>query len=160
MKLIIALVATCVGFSTQAFAQTLSAQEFVDKVAISDMFEVQSSRLAAAQKADKTTTEFANLMIKDHSKTTQELKALASKLKLKLPTSLDPEHQKKIDQLKGLSGDQLDDTYDRMQVEAHEEAIKLFEGYAQNGDNAELKAWAAKTLPALKEHLAHAQKLK
>jgi putative membrane protein len=148
MKLIVAVIAACVAFSTQACAQMLSAQEFVD------------SRLAAAQKADKDTVEFANRMIKDHSKTTEALKALASKLNLKLPTSLDAEHQKKIDELKSLSGEQLDNTYDRMQVDAHQQAIKLFGAYAQNGDNAELKAWAAKTLPALKEHLSHAQKLK
>jgi putative membrane protein len=160
MKILAALALVGAMLTTQAIAQTPSAQEFVNKVAISDMFEIQSSRLAAAQKADSGTTQFANRMIKDHSKTTEELKAIASKHNLKLPTAMDAEHQKKIDQLKKLSGEQLDDAYDRMQVEAHQEAIKLFEAYAQNGDNPDLKAWAAKTLPALKEHLSHAQKLK
>jgi putative membrane protein len=46
-----------------------------------------------------------------------------------------------------------------MQMEAHQQAISLFEGYAQGGDNPQLKQWAAKTLPALKMHKTMADKL-
>lgn len=49
--------------------------------------------------------------------------------------------------------------YDHMQLQAHEEAVALFEQYARDGDNPDLKAWAAKTLPHLKEHLAMAKRL-
>jgi putative membrane protein len=40
-----------------------------------------------------------------------------------------------------------------MQVSAHKDAVSLFERYSNGGDNAELKAWAGKTLPALRHHL-------
>jgi putative membrane protein len=46
-----------------------------------------------------------------------------------------------------------------MQREAHEQAVALFEQYSRSGDNADLKAWALKTLPHLKEHLAMAKRL-
>src|SRR5436853_3961908 len=46
-----------------------------------------------------------------------------------------------------------------MQLQAHQEAVDLFTRYSASGDNNELKSWAAKTLPKLKEHLAMAQKL-
>ena len=148
----------CGFFAIQAFAQT-STQDFVTKVAISDMFEIQTSKLAA-QKGNENIRAFAQQMITDHTKTTNELKALVSEVNAKLPSGLDSEHQKKLDQLQKLGADQFDATYASMQVQAHEDAVKLFETYSSTGDDAQLKAWAAKTLPALKEHLQHAKTLK
>jgi len=148
----------CCLFAIQAFAQT-STQEFVTKVAISDMFEIQSSKIAT-RKGNANIKSFAERMVKDHTKTSQELKGMVGKAKAKLPSALDSDHQKKLAQLQKLSGNEFNTTYASMQIQAHEEAVKLFEAYSNNGDNAELKAWAAKTLPALKEHLQHAQKLK
>jgi len=149
-------------FSTTAFAQSaVPTAEFVKKVAISDMLEIQSSEFVAP-KADEDTKPFAEKMIKDHSETSKELKGLvqSGKVKAELPTSLDAEHQKKLDDLKKLSGKPLDSAYDKMQVEAHREAVDLFTKYSQTGDNADLKQWAAKTLPHLKEHLSMAEKLR
>jgi putative membrane protein len=123
------------------------------------MFEIQSSKIAA-QKGNAEIKSFGQLMVKDHTKTSQELKSIASKAKAKLPTTLDADHKAKLDQLQKISGDQFNSAYAKMQIQAHEEAVKLFEAYSSNGDDAQLKAWAAKTLPALKEHLEHAKKLK
>ena len=46
-----------------------------------------------------------------------------------------------------------------MQVSAHKDAVSLFERYSNGGDNADLKAWAGKTLPALRHHLEMAEQL-
>jgi putative membrane protein len=156
--LLTAIAVTCGIFAVQAFAQT-STQEFVTKVAVSDMFEIQSSKVAS-QKGNANTKAFAERMIKDHTKTSEELKGMVGKAKAKLPTALDAEHQKKLDQLQKLTGEPFNAAYASQQVQAHEEAVKLFEAYSASGDVAELKAWAAKTLPALKEHLQHAKTLK
>jgi putative membrane protein len=64
-----------------------------------------------------------------------------------------------LDDLKSKTGKDFDRAYDQMQVAAHEDAVALFETYSKSGDNPDLKAWAAKTLPHLKEHLALAKKL-
>src|SRR5258705_10199070 len=112
-------------FAIQAFAQT-STQDFVTKVAVSDMFEIQSSKLAA-QKGNENVRAFAQQMIKDHTKTSSELKDMVGKAKAKLPSGLDAEHQKKLDKLQKVEGKQFDTTYASMQVQAHEEAVKLFE---------------------------------
>lgn len=152
------LIAFCV-FVAQGRAQPLSAQDFAIKVAISDMFEMQSSELAS-QKGSEIVKSFAQRMIKDHATTTNELKAMAAKAGLKLPTAMDATHADKLKQLRGESGDQFNATYAQTQIEAHEEAVKLFEGYSMSGDNPDLKAWATKTLPTLREHLEMAKKLK
>jgi putative membrane protein len=62
--------------------------------------------------------------------------------------------------LKGEGGKDFDSSYDQIQVKAHEDAVALFDAYAKGGEDPELKKWAAKTLPHLKEHLSMAQKLK
>jgi putative membrane protein len=80
-------------------------------------------------------------------------------VKALLPTGLDAAHQRKLDDLKAKSGKEFDRAYDQMQLQAHEEAVALFSDYAGNGDNPDLKAWAAKTLPRLREHLEMAKKL-
>jgi putative membrane protein len=143
-----------------AFAQTPAASEFVNKVAQSDMLEIQASQFVTPN-ADADTKPFADRMIRDHTETSNELKQLvqSGKVRAELPSTLDPEHQKKLDDLKKLGGRELDRQYDRMQLQAHQEAVDLFSRYAQAGDNIDLKAWAAKTLPHLQEHLTMAEKL-
>ena len=100
-------------------------------------------------------------MVKDHQQTSAELKSLVDggKVHATLPSALDAEHQKMLDALKATQGMQFDHAYDRMQVEAHEQAVALFEAYARDGDNPDLKSWTMKTLPHLQEHLAMAKRL-
>jgi putative membrane protein len=148
----------CGLFALQALAQT-TIQEFVTKVAISDMFEIQSGKIAT-QKGSASIKSFAERMVKDHTKTSQELKSMVENGKARLPTTLDGEHERQLEQLHKLEGEQFNSTYASMQIQAHEEAVTLFEEYSQSGTDLELQAWATKTLPALKEHLEHAKKLK
>jgi len=133
--------------------------DFMTVAAISDMFEIESSKLAEAR-ADEASKKFAAQMIADHTKTTAELKALAPKVKVTLPTKMDSAHQSKLDKLKGQKGADFDKDYDSMQVDAHEDAVSLFQRYADGGENPEVKAWAAKTLPHLKHHLEMAKALR
>ena len=135
--------------------------DFVKEVAISDMFEIESSKLAQ-QKGNAPEKTFASQMVTDHTKTSTELKGLVTggKVKADLPTALDSSHQSKLDKLKGESGKDFSSDYDSMQVSAHKDAVSLFERYAKGGENADLKNWAGKTLPALKHHLDMAQGLK
>jgi putative membrane protein len=157
--------AGCGLFTSLVFAcaaQAQSAQDFVNKVAISDMFEIQSSRLALTKQPDNDTKPFAEKMVRDHQKTSKELKSLvdSGKVKAKLPAALDSEHQQMLDGLKAKGGKDFDGSYDQIQLKTHEDAVALFGAYANGGDDPELKKWAAKTLPHLKEHLSMAQKLK
>jgi putative membrane protein len=168
------LAVACGLMATAAFAQTprmaptetgesaASAQDFVNKVALSDMFEIQSSQLALSKQPDKDTKPFAQRMVTDHQKTSKELKQMVDggKVKATLPSALDTDHRKMLDDLKAKSGKDFDQSYDQIQVKAHQDAVALFKAYATGGDDPELKKWAAKTLPHLERHLTMAQKLK
>jgi putative membrane protein len=135
--------------------------DFVKEVAISDMFEIESSKLAET-KGNAPEKAFASQMVTDHTKTSTELKALVSsgKVKAEVPTALDSSHQSKLDKLKSADSKDFSSDFNSDQVSAHKDAVSLFERYAKGGDNADLKDWAGKTLPALKHHLDMAQNLK
>ena len=164
----------CLLIATPALAQSVgektgvnsvlgvspSTVDFVKQVAISDMFEIEASKLAQ-QKGNATEKTFASQMVTDHTKTSTELKGLVSggKVKAELPTALDSSHQSKLDKLKAANERDFSSEFDAMQVSAHKDAVDLFERYAKGGDNDDLKNWAGKTLPALKHHLQMAQDL-
>lgn len=74
-----------------------------------------------------------------------------------MPTALDLSSQSKLDQLNKAKPEDFAAIYDPMQINAHKDAVSLFERYADGGENVKLKNWAATTLPALKHHLEMAQ---
>jgi putative membrane protein len=137
-----------------------STADFVKKAAISDMFEIQSSQLAA-QRANEPAKAFASQMLTDHQKTSNELKSMvrSGTEEASVPSDLDSSHQKMLDKLKGLNGADFTKQYDKDQVSAHKDAVSLFRRYAKGGDDAALKDWAGKTLPDLERHLEMAQNL-
>jgi putative membrane protein len=142
----------------------LTVAGFARTAAMSDMFEIESSRLAEQRSQDAQVKQFAQHMIRDHQKTTSELKGLLPQLQgaaaaPQLPTSLDQQHQALVQQLQGAQGAEFDRTFVRQQVQAHQTAVDLFRAYAQSGDNAQLKQWASQTLPSLEEHLRQAQQM-
>ena len=143
-----------------ALGMSPSTEDFVKQVAISDLFEIEASKLAQ-QKGNAAEKTFASQMVSDHTKTSAELKGLvsSSKLKILLPTAIDSTHQSKLDKLKGASGEDFSSDLNSIQVSAHKDAVSLFERYAKGGDHAAPKDWAGKTLPALKHHLEMAQDL-
>jgi putative membrane protein len=134
--------------------------DFVKEVAISDMFEIESNRLAE-QKGNAQEKTFAQQMVTDHTKTSNDVKGLVNsgKVKAELPTAIDSSHQSKLDKLKDASGKDFSSDFDSYQVSAHKDAVSLFERYAKDGDNPDLKDWAGKTLPTLRHHLEMAQEL-
>ena len=174
MKILI-LASSIVFLASATFAQSVpekagvnsalsiapKTQDFVTLAAQSDMLEIESSKLALAKSDNAKTKQFADKMIKDHTATSNELKALVTggKVRASLPPTLDKAHQEKLDKLNKLNGRDFTKEYDDLQVSAHKDAVSMFERYSKEGDSAELKAFAAKHLPHLQEHLKMAQAL-
>ncbi|KQS76185.1 hypothetical protein ASG25_18390 [Rhizobium sp. Leaf384] len=173
MKRILAAVTASLLLATVAHAQSAAeksginsvagiapkTQDFVQEAAASDMFEIESSKLAV-ERGDEATKAFAQQMIADHEKTTSELTKMVGDLKLSPPAKkMSSAQQGMLDDLKELKGEDFSEEYHDQQVTAHENAVDLFKRYGEEGETAELKAWAAKTLPALQHHYEMAQKL-
>jgi putative membrane protein len=142
-----------------ALGITPKTEDFIKEAATSDMLEIDAAKIAQ-QKGNPEEKKFAEQMITDHTKTSTELKGLVpSDMTSAVPTSLDGSSQKKLDKLKDTRPNDFASEYDPMQVSAHKDAASLFERYAKGGDNAKLKEWAGKTLPALQHHLEMAEQM-
>jgi putative membrane protein len=68
-------------------------------------------------------------------------------------------HQAQQDKLSQLSGAEFDRAYVAAMVEEHQKDVRDFSRQASSGADADVKAFAAKTLPTLKQHLQHVQDL-
>lgn len=135
-----------------------TAAEFAAAAGAADLFEIESSKLAQGQASSAEVKSFAAMLVQDHTKSTAELKTIASKEKVTLsPPALRPDMQSKIDALKSAKGEAFDTLYLSQQVPAHEEALKLHQGYAASGDNESLKAFASKTSTVVSKHLDEAR---
>jgi putative membrane protein len=140
-------------------ANEAKAPDFVAKAAASDMFEVAAGKLAAAKGVNPEVKKFGKEMVDAHTKSTAALKeAIASSGQtLTPPAALPSDLQAKLDDLKGKSGADFDKAYMTLQVNAHQDALNLFQRYAQDGDVAAIRNFAAATAPVVQAHLTHAK---
>lgn len=149
-----------------------SDRRFVNEVHEGGMAEVALGQLAVTRGMNPDVKAYGKRMVDDHSKADQELMQIASGKGITLssppppsaPTSsTEPQSQltgkqrEMIDRLNKLSGADFDREYIRNQVKDHEKDVALFEKQSTSGADAELKAFAAKTLPTLREHLQRAR---
>ncbi|MFT3727750.1 MAG: DUF4142 domain-containing protein [Terricaulis sp.] len=133
----------------------VSTQDFIQKAAMSDMFEVAAGRLAQTRASNAAIRDFARQMVQAHTATTAGLKAaLLGQADLPAPpAALDQDHQNMLNDLRNASAAEFDQKYVDNQTHAHEDALNLMQGYAQTGDNPALKAFAADTAPKVQQHL-------
>jgi putative membrane protein len=117
------------------------------------MAEVALGKLASEKATNAQVKEFAQMMITDHTKVNDELTAIAKTKNITLPATVDEEHQKKMDDLSKKSGADFDKAYVNAMVDGHKKVLDMMKDEAKNGKDADLKAFAEKTAPAVQTHL-------
>lgn len=122
------------------------------KAAQGGMMEVELGKLALQKSQNAEVKKFAQMMITDHDKANTELKTLAAKKNVTLPAEMSSSQKSTMEDLSKLSGAEFDKKYVEAMVEDHETDVELFEDNTGNSD-ADIKAFATKTLPTLKSHL-------
>jgi putative membrane protein len=136
-----------------------SDAKFAVDAANGGMAEVALSKLAQGKAATAKVKEFANMMVADHSKANDELMALASTKNITLPSAVGTDNQAKMDELAKKSGSEFEKGYIEIMVDDHKKAVDLFDDASKNAKDADIRAFAAKTLPTLKAHLDHVNAL-
>jgi len=134
-------------------------RKFVLKAARGGMAEVELGQLAVKNASSDAVKQFGQRMVDDHGKANDELKQLAGTKGITLPSSLDRKHKLTYTHMSRLTGQSFDRAYAADMVRDHTEDVREFEKEAANGKDPDVKAWAAKTLPTLREHLHMAQGL-
>ncbi|WP_428656146.1 DUF4142 domain-containing protein [Runella sp.] len=132
--------------------------DFMMEAASGGMMEVELGQLASNKAVSSDVKKFAKMIVTDHTKANNELKALASQKNITIPAMLSEKHQKMVNDLTAKTGKEFDKKYIDMMVDDHKEDIKKFEKASEKCNDADVKAFAAKTLPTLKHHLEMAEK--
>ena len=124
---------------------------FLNAAAVGGMMEVEAATAAAIHSKNSAVKEFAMLMMKDHGKANAEVATLATKLSIAIPKSLPEDHAMHIKELNTLNDNKFDQQYITMMLTDHAKTVKLFTS-GKNLSNADLKAFATKTLPTIQSH--------
>ena len=151
-------IAACAA-GTAFAAPSASDTDFVKKAGQAGMAEVAAGRMAESSGQSPSVKTFGQRMVTDHSKAGDELKSVASKGGISVPTSPSSEQKATAQKLAKMKGADFDKAYAKQMVSDHEEAVALFQKEASSGTDPDLKAFAQKTLPTLQEHLKMAQAL-
>ena len=151
----------------EATAPTDSAMHAQEKdaddvtvVASGGMMEVALGKIAMDKAVSPQVKEFAKMMVTDHTKANDELKAIATRKNITLPPTLIDKHQKIVNDVAEKSGKDFDKKYMDVMLDDHKEDIEKFQKIADKGNDEDLKAFAAKTLPTLIHHREMAEKTK
>ena len=135
-------------------APTTKAGDFVKMAGASDLFEKTSSQLVLKDAKNPKVREFADMMIKDHTKSTADVVAAAKADGLKPGApKLMPAQAKMISELKAAKSADREKLYLKQQVTAHQQALDLHSTFAKDGDKPNLKSAAGKIVPVVESHL-------
>ncbi|MCQ4190436.1 DUF4142 domain-containing protein [Methylocystis suflitae] len=136
-----------------------TTQNFLDKAWNINNFEIQAGREAQNKANTQEFLDYARRIVRDHTNMDNELKPIVQQDRLNVPNALDKEHQNLLQQLSSMTGARFEERFRTQQIDGHEKAVKLFESYAKNGQNPELKRWAHSAIPTLENHLRDAKAL-
>jgi len=131
-------------------------EKFLMEAARGGMMEVQLGQIAQQKASSQAVKDYGKRMETDHTQSNKELADIAKARNVSLPTDLGAE-KKNVDKLSSRSGASFDKDYMKFSVSDHKKDIKEFEHQQKDGLDSDLKAFAAKTLPTLREHLRLAE---
>jgi putative membrane protein len=146
----------------QVSASTLGAnstEAFVSNAAQSDMYEIKAGQMAQQKGQAAGVKDFGKMMVTDHTAMTNQMKPLIQAAGKTPPADLDQRRKGMLDNLTAANGADFDKVYLAQQEAAHNEALTLMQGYADHGDDAGLKAAAAKAVPKVQMHLDKVKQL-
>ena len=132
-------------------------KKFMEKAAAGGMAEVQLGQLAAQKAATDDVKKFGQRMVDDHSKANDQLKQIASRKGVDLPTQLDRSAEHEMDKLSKLQGAAFDREYMKHMVADHKKDVSEFKSESRKARDGDVKQFASSTLPTLEEHLSLAQ---
>jgi putative membrane protein len=148
-----------VGTTSAATVGQMSTDAFVTNAAISDMYEIQAGQIAQKKGQSAGVKDFGKMMVTDHTAMSNQMKPLITAAGKTPPPALDERRKGMIDNLNAAPAGDFDKTYLSQQEAAHNEALTLMQGYADNGDDAGLKDAASKAVPKIQAHLDRVRQL-
>lgn len=144
---------------TPPMQQKVNDQKFLKKAAEGGMAEIAMGKLAEQKGSTEAVKQFGQKLVNDHTKANDQLKEVAAKENLEVPSALSKKHQKQVDKLAKLSGPKFDKAFIHHAVKDHKKDIEEFKAEAQHGSNPTVRQFASNSVPVLQEHLNIAENL-
>lgn len=133
----------------------ISAVEFLTRAAAANQFEIVTGQLAQQRARSSEVRMFGAELVRDHTALLQQGSAVAARLGIAVQPALTPDQRRTVAFLQRLSGRAFDRAFLRVQLRAHEEALRLHLRGALRGDRPEIRALALGGLPVVVRHYAH-----
>ncbi|HET6556744.1 MAG TPA: DUF4142 domain-containing protein [Prolixibacteraceae bacterium] len=135
-------------------------EDFIKEATSGGLMEVELGRYAQQNAQNPRVRNFGAMMVRDHSQANEELKAILTQKNLNVTAQMEDNHRNKMNDIQKKTGADFDKEYMGEMVDDHEKDVDKFKRYAENGNDPELKAFAAKTLPILLMHQDSAKKIR
>lgn len=132
---------------------------FVLDNAKGNLFEIEFARLAQSKSQDEQIKQLAQMIEKDHTQANDQLKTIAQKMGLELPTSLPTDKQKMLQVLSAMNPQDFDTCYLLDNKMAHAKDITSFADHAKSVKDEDLRKYITAVLPRLQQHGQHVQQL-
>jgi putative membrane protein len=126
---------------------------FAAAAASGGLAELNISQIGLQRATDPELQRFSRQMVEDHTRLNQKLMALAAQKRIEIPRVIDARAQFSAESLAGLTGPEFDKCYAKTQMILHLDAVEMFKAEAERGQDADMRALAAKALPKILEHL-------
>lgn len=142
------------AIASPAAAQVMAPAEYVMTAGASDLYEITSSQVVLETTQDPKLRAFAQMMITDHTKSTADVKAAATRSRVKvMPAKLNPLQQELVAELRAEQGPARDAAYIAQQKASHGQALNVQKAYAMEGTAPSLKSVAANIVPVVEHHI-------
>jgi putative membrane protein len=138
---------------TNCSSSNTDSSKFMKKAWQDGVAEIQVCQLALQRSQNPDVRQFAERMMRDHIQIDDELKQLAARKNVELPQGIGAEKKLTNEKLALLSGSEFDKQFMEHNVEDHQGDVKDFKEQVDTGTDADVKAFAVKTLAMLQTHL-------
>lgn len=145
--------------SKESAGTAMTDTHFVKKAAEGGLAEVELGQLAVQKASSEQVKKFGQRMVDDHTKANDELKEVAAKDHINLPTEPDAKDKATKARLEKLSGAEFDKAYMSDMVKDHRHDVSEFARESKDAKNPDVKSFAQQTLPTLREHLKLAEQI-
>lgn len=129
-------------------------KSFLSTAADSGLAQVALAKLALEKSNRSDVKMYAHQVMSDYQKANQDLRQLAEQKKVPFPSDGALKDKAEKARLELLTGDQFDDAYITTAIDHGTQNMKTYRNESSGGLDSDVRQFASKHLPIVREHLA------
>ena len=132
---------------------------FAAEAASASLLQVQLGEMALDRAVSPEVKALAQRIVSDYKRIEEDLKAVATRKRFVLPTEPGKDHKEIIEMVSSQTGIAFDLAYMNQMVELHKKLVSKYEDAAEEGADIDIRTFASKQLPLLRQHRQMAESL-